>query len=235
VADIVLIDDDFRAIPTGIVEGRRILANLRRVAKLFVVKSAFAATLILTVGVAGVDYPLLPRHITLAALLTIGIPGTALALAPSTGRPPPLSLVRDLVRFSVPGGVVSALAVLAAYFGTRGLPGRSVEEARTVAVVVLVLTGLYLISLLEDEAMQRSHVRAAGVVGLMLSLLTLLVLVFAAAPVRDFFALQPLGGVEVALSLLGALFAVGALGLLGFEAPLLARRLLRGLSARPAA
>jgi magnesium-transporting ATPase (P-type) len=235
VADIVLVDDDFRALPAGIVEGRRILANIRRVAKLFVVKSAFAATLILTVGLAGVEYPLLPRHITFAALLTVGIPATTLALAPSTGRPPALSFLRDLARFSVPGGVVSALAVLAAYFGTRGLPGRTVEEARTVAVVVLVLTGLYLVSLLEDEAMQRSHVRSAGVVALMVTLLTLLVLAFAAAPVRDFFALQPLGGVEVVLSLLGATFAVGALGLLGFRAPLLARRLLRGLSARPAA
>jgi magnesium-transporting ATPase (P-type) len=232
VADIVLLRDDFRAIPAGIVEGRRILANIRRVAKLFVVKSAFAATLILTVGLAGLDYPLLPRHITFAALLTIGIPAFALALAPSTGRPPRLSFVRDLARFSVPGGVVSALAVLASYGATRSLPGRTVEEARTVSVVVLVLTGLYLVWLLEDEAMQRSNVRALGVAGLMTSLLLLLVGALAAEPVRDFFALQPLGAAELLLSLLGPVFAVGALGLLGFRAPLLARRLLRGLAVR---
>ena len=81
-------------------------------AKLFVVKSAFAATLILTVGLAGAAYPLLPRHLSLAALFTVGIPSFALALAPSRGRPPSLDFVKDLLRFSVPGGVVSALAVL---------------------------------------------------------------------------------------------------------------------------
>ena len=232
VSDIVLLRDDFRAVPAGIVEGRRILANIRRVAKLFVVKSAFAATLILTIGLAGGDYPLLPRQISFAALLTVGVPAFALALAPSTGRPPALSFMRDLAHFSVPGGIVSALAVLAAYGATRSLPGRSVEDARTVAVIVLVLTGLYLVWLLEDEAMQRSQVRALGVVGLMASLLALLAVSFALPPVRRFFALEPLGAAELLLSLLGAVFAVGALGLLGFRAPLLARRLLRGLSAR---
>ncbi len=73
-SDIVLVEDDFRSIPQGIVEGRRILLNIRRVAKLFVVKSAFAATLILTVGVAGAAYPLLPRQLSFAALFTVGLP-----------------------------------------------------------------------------------------------------------------------------------------------------------------
>ena len=87
VSDIVLGRGDYRSIPHGIAEGRRILSNIRRVAKLFVVKSAFAATLILTVGLAGSAYPLLPRHLSLAALFTVGIPSFALALAPSAGPP----------------------------------------------------------------------------------------------------------------------------------------------------
>jgi len=216
VSDIVLVANDFTAIPRGIDEGRRILANIRRVAKLFVVKSAFAATLVLTVGIAGGAYPLLPRHLSLAAALTVGIPSFALALAPSTGRPPRLEFIRDLARFSVPGGVVSALAVLAAYGATKALPGRTVADGRTVAVIVVVLTGLYLILLLEDEAMERSNVRAAAV----------------GSPfMRSFFALTRLGVVEVLLAVLGAIFAVGALGLLGFRAPLIVRRL---FAARPA-
>ena len=153
----MLVSGDYRSIPHGIAEGRRILSNIRRVAKLFVVKSAFAATLILTVGLAGSAYPLLPRHLSLAALFTVGIPSFALALAPSRGRPPSRDFVKDLLRFSVPGGVVSALAVLAAYGATKSLPDRTLEDARTVAVMVLVLTGLYLILLLEDEAIEESR------------------------------------------------------------------------------
>ena len=88
VSDIVLVEDDFRSIPQGIVEGRRILLNIRRVAKLFVVKSAFAATLILTVGVAGAAYPLLPRHLSFAALFTSACRPSCWRSRRPPGRPP---------------------------------------------------------------------------------------------------------------------------------------------------
>jgi P-type E1-E2 ATPase len=224
-SDIVLVSNNFGAIPRGIQEGRRILANIRRVAKLFVVKSAFAATLILTVGLAGAAYPLLPRHLSLAALFTVGIPAFVLALAPSTGRAPQLDFIRDLLRFSVPGGVASALAVLAAYSATRSLPGRDVADARTVAFVVLVLTGLYLVLLLEAEAMRQSRIRRGSVLMLMGAMLAGLVGVFLIEPIRNFFALQPLDVVEVLLAVLALAFTVGALGLAGLRAPFLAWRL----------
>ena len=233
ISDIVLISGDYRSIPRGIAEGRRILSNIRRVAKLFVVKSAFAATLILTVGLAGSAYPLLPRHLSLAALFTVGIPSFALALAPSRGRPPSLDFVKDLLRFSVPGGVVSALAVLAAYGATKSLPDRTLEDARTVAVIVLVLTGLYLILLLEDEAIEESSQRAMGVAVLMVSLLAGFIACFSLPGTREFFELSVPGPIEVLLALLATCFAIGALGLLGFRAPLVARRLFGDKGPKP--
>jgi magnesium-transporting ATPase (P-type) len=223
VSDIVLVQDDFRSIPEGVVEGRRILQNIRRVAKLFVVKSAFAATLILTVGVSGAAYPLLPRHLSFAALFTVGIPAFALALAPSTGRPPRRDFMRDLLRFSVPGGVVSGLAVIVAYAFARSVS--DVATGRTVALVVLVLTGLYLVLLLEDEAMQESKVRARSVLLLMGLLLLGFVAAFLIQPLRDFFALQPLGPIEILIALGAFAFAVGVFGLLRFRIPLIAQRL----------
>jgi magnesium-transporting ATPase (P-type) len=223
VSDIVLVEDDFLAIPQGIVEGRRILLNIRRVAKLFVVKSAFAATLILTIGLSGAAYPLLPRHLSFAALFTIGLPAFALALAPSTGRPPRRNFTRDLMRFSVPGGVVSALAVIVAYAFARSVS--DVETGRTVALVVLVLTGLYLVLLLEDEAMQESKVRARSVLALMAVLLTGFVGAFLIEPVRDFFALAPLGPTEIMIALGAFVFSVGVFGMLRFRIPIVAQRL----------
>ncbi len=59
--------------------------NLQRVAKLFVTKSVFAVVLILSIGLTPIAYPLLPRHLTIAAAITIGIPAFFLALAPSGG------------------------------------------------------------------------------------------------------------------------------------------------------
>ncbi len=67
VSDLVLISGDFGVVPTLVAEGRRALRNLQRVTKLYVTKSAFAAFLILTIGISSDAYPLLPRHFTLAA------------------------------------------------------------------------------------------------------------------------------------------------------------------------
>ena len=86
VADLVLVRGDFASVPALVAEGRKVLRNLQRVAKLFVAKSAFAFFLVLSIGLTPQAYPLLPRHLTLAAALTIGIPAFFLALAPSEGR-----------------------------------------------------------------------------------------------------------------------------------------------------
>ena len=85
VSDVVLVNGDFAAIPAMVAEGRRILRNIQRVTKLFVTKSVFAAFVIVAIGITPVDYPLLPRHLTLVGALTVGIPAFFLALAPSDG------------------------------------------------------------------------------------------------------------------------------------------------------
>ena len=104
VADVVLVRGGFGVVPQMVAEGRRLLRNLQRVAKLFVTKSVFASVLILSVGLTPIAYPLLPRHLTLAASLTIGIPAFFLALAPSTGTFHSTSFLRDVARFAVPAG-----------------------------------------------------------------------------------------------------------------------------------
>ncbi len=227
VSDIVLINGSFASLPAGVAEGRRILSNIRRVAKLFVVKSTFAATLVLTIGLSGAAYPLLPRHLTLAAAFTVGIPAFVLAIAPSVGRPTEVPFLRDLLRFSVPGGIVSAIGVVAAYGITRSLPGRSIEDGRSAALLVLVFVGLYLILLLEDEAIEESEVRAWGVGVLMGALIVGAIVAFALPPVAGFFAISPPDFAEWVVILGATALAIGTLGALGFRAPLFIRALTR--------
>jgi cation-transporting P-type ATPase E len=115
VSDPVLISGDFDAIPALMGEGRQALRNLSRVAKLYVTKSAFAAFLILTIGTSSEAYPLLPRHLSLAATLTIGIPTFFLALAPSSGSWQPERFVRGVARFAVPAGVIVGTGTVTGY------------------------------------------------------------------------------------------------------------------------
>jgi P-type E1-E2 ATPase len=198
VADIVLVRGEFSAVPSMVEEGRKILRNLQRVAKLFVSKSAFAAFLILSIGLTPIAYPLLPRHLTLAATLAVGVPSFFLALAPSSGRLPSAGFLRDVGRFAVPAGTAAGLGVLSSYLFSFSVLDLGLVEARTVAVSVLILVGLYLILVLEAAGRRRS----AAVTTLCLALLGAYGVALALPFTREFFELA-LPGVTGWLTVLG--------------------------------
>ena len=104
VADVVLLKDQFSRLPEAVGEGRRIARNIHRLGRLYLTKTVYAATLILLVAVPGFAFPFLPRHLTLAAFLTIGIPSFVLALLPSDGPLYRGRLLRALAAFAVPAG-----------------------------------------------------------------------------------------------------------------------------------
>ena len=114
VAELVLMDGRFATLPAVMAEGRRVIANIERVAKVFVTKTVYATVLALAVGLAGLAFPFLPRHLTLISSLTIGIPGFFLALEPSTQRSHP-GFVRRTLAFAIPAGLTAALGTLVAY------------------------------------------------------------------------------------------------------------------------
>jgi P-type E1-E2 ATPase len=207
VADVVLVSGDFSAVPAMVAEGRKIIRNVQRVTKLFVAKSVFAAFLVLLVGVTATPYPLLPRHLTLAAMLTIGIPGFFLALAPSSGPWRTSGFLRDVARFAVPAGTAAGLGVLAAYQFSLSVVEAQLIDARTVATSVLVLVGLYLVLALEASEARRGR----AVLAFCLALLTAYMLVLAWSWSRGFFELAVPGPWELIAILGGTGLAVAGL------------------------
>jgi cation-transporting ATPase E len=149
VSDVVLTSGGFAALPAMVAEGRQILRNIGRVARLYVTKSAFAAFLILTIGTTPTAYPLLPRHFSLAATLTVGIPTFLLALAPSSGRWDLGDFRKRVARFAVPAGVMAGVGVVASYLFALHALDFGVRDSRAIATTVLVTTGLYLVLVLE--------------------------------------------------------------------------------------
>ena len=123
VADGVLVSDVFSAIPRAIGEGRQIIRNVQRVAKLFVTKSVFAAFVIITFGLTTAGFPLLPRHLSLAGVFTVGIPGFALALSRDSAPPDSEPFLRSVARFSIPAGIVTGAATLVAYLAVAPVKG----------------------------------------------------------------------------------------------------------------
>jgi cation-transporting P-type ATPase E len=204
VADLVLVEGDFAVVPQLVAEGRRILRNVQRVAKLFVSKSVFAAAILLALGLSTLPYPFLPRHLSLASSFAIGIPAFLLALAPSAGRWRPTGFLREVARFAVPGGLAMALATIAAYVLALNAFGFSTIDARTVATSVLVYVGLYLVWLLERAS--SLHPRLVGALCLLLGAGYVAMLLL--PPTRRFFALSGPEPAIVALS--AAAIALGA-------------------------
>ena len=202
VADIVLLSDQFSMLPRAVAEGRRIARNIHRLGRLYMTKSVYAAVLIALTSVFGLTFPFLPRHLTVAAFLTIGIPSLVLALAPSEGPLYRGRLLRALAAFAVPAGVGIAVASMLAMFFVDSLGGGTVEEGRTAATTTLIVLGLCFILLLE-RGPGREHITIQTYMLAMIAVLgALFAAVFAMAPVREFFELELLSAAQWFLSLL---------------------------------
>ena len=147
VGRLVLLDSDFGVVPWILGEGRRVIANVQRVANLFVTKTVYAALLALAIGLSGLPYPFYPRHLTVVSSLTIGIPGFFLALAPGAPRARP-GYVSRVLRFALPSGLVAGAATLGAFLAARDLGGATTAQARTVATWSLLVLGLVVLVLI---------------------------------------------------------------------------------------
>lgn len=181
VAQLVLMDGKFSHMPRVVAEGRRVIANIERVASLFIIKNIYSAMLALAVSVARVPYPFLPRHLTLISSFTIGIPAFFLALAPNNTRYQP-GFLKRVLRFSIPTGLVTSAAIYISYEGARAL-NIEVNQARTAACVTTVVVGLVAIGLLARPLTQLK-LALIGAMGVFFALALVI------APIRDFFALK---------------------------------------------
>jgi magnesium-transporting ATPase (P-type) len=204
VADVVLLKDQFSRLPEAVGEGRRIARNIHRLGRLYLTKTVYAATLILLVSIPGFAFPFLPRHLTVAAFITIGIPSFVLALAPSDGPLYRGRLLRALAAFAVPAGVATALASILSFFLVDTVAGASLEAGRTAATTTLIVLGLAFVLLLE-RGPGREHIAIQSyMLAMVAGLGALFALILAAAPVREFFEMELLSATEWFLALLAA-------------------------------
>ncbi|MDQ1379316.1 MAG: cation-transporting P-type ATPase, partial [Actinomycetota bacterium] len=145
VAQVVLLDGRFASMPGVVAEGRRVIANVERVANLFVTKTFYAMILAIAIGAARWPYPFLPRHLTIVSSLTIGIPAFFLALAPNNRRYEP-GFVRRVLLIAAPAGAVAAAATFVSYAIARR--SENVLDSRTAATITLLIVGLWVLNLL---------------------------------------------------------------------------------------
>jgi cation-transporting ATPase E len=181
VAQLVLLDDQFATMPGVVAEGRRVTANIERVANLFITKTVWATLLAIAVGIALWPYPFLPRHLTIIDTLTIGVPSFFLALAPNTRRYVP-GFVDRVLRFAIPAGALAAIVGFSAFAVAR-LNDLPLVQQRTGATIVMLMMSLcVLVILAAPLTWRRTLLVALMIVGF--------VLLFPIPSVRDFYELK---------------------------------------------
>lgn len=180
VARIVLLDGRFEHLPGVVAEGRQVIANIERVSMLFLTKTAYATVLAIVFGITVMQFPFLPRQLSIIDGLTIGIPAFFLALMHNPRRYIPGFLRRSL-SFAVPAGVIVGLA-LWWYASTAHGAGIPQDELRTGATLILTIVGLWVLVVL-SRPIDGWKIVIVG--AMMLGL----ILVYAVPPARDFLGL----------------------------------------------
>ncbi|MFE2979915.1 HAD-IC family P-type ATPase [Streptomyces sp. NPDC059258] len=189
VAQIVLLNNSFATLPSVVAEGRRVIGNITRVATLFLTKTVYSVLLAILVVCTQVEYPFLPRHLTLLSTLTIGVPAFFLALAPNKERAQP-QFVRRVMRYAIPSGVIAATATFATYLVARHhYSGEGALAAETsAATLTLFLVSMWVLAII---ARPYTWWRIGLVAAMGLGFLIVLVVPW----LQDFFALKLVGGV----------------------------------------
>ncbi|MEU8894264.1 HAD-IC family P-type ATPase [Nocardia sp. NPDC048505] len=218
VAQIVLLDNKFATLPYVVGEGRRVIGNIERVSNLFLTKTVYSVLLAFLVGVAGVGsqifhyealgYPFLPRHVTIAAWFTIGIPAFVLSLAPNNERAR-TGFVSRVMRQAVPSGIVIGVATFIAYLIAYEGPDASETErvqASTTALITLIMIAVWVLAIVARPYVWWKVVLLGASVAAY-------VFLFSTPFTREFFKLDPSN-----VRLTTAAFACGLVGIVLVEA-----------------
>ena len=231
IAQVVLVDSKFSHLPDVVARGRQVMANMERVASLFLVKTVYSALISLGVVLSQTPFPYLPRHITYLGALTIGMPAFILALAPNTRRYIPGFLGR-VVRFALPGGIAVALSILLSTWILPGAMGWDITgnpadlaKLRAVNAIILFVLGILVLARVAQpltgwRGLMVLAFAAAGALGMIIPF------------IRRFFALIVPGGSMLVAVLIALAIAAVIFFICVGTARMLARRGKAGIAAR---
>ncbi|HET6573894.1 MAG TPA: HAD-IC family P-type ATPase [Fimbriiglobus sp.] len=202
VAAVVLETNDFGLLPAMLDEGRVIVNNLRRAAKLFLLKNVYTVLLVVAaLGLLDLGFPYLPQQVTLLNALTIGGPALLIMASKAQPRPGPRpAFLREVGWYAVAAGLVTGTAGLVVWLVSARQLGHDFRTQQTLLLTTLVLAGLGNV-LIAGEGERRLVVWAALAVPVYAAVMYL-------PPTQFFFELAPLTLPQWALAAGAAAVAV---------------------------
>ena len=251
VADMILIDDNFSALPKALVEGRRTVSGMRDILKLYLTRNFTLAILFIALFLVFGNIPMMPIQNTFYAFISVSIMAFFMTLFSKAEKNSEL-ILPDVLRYCIPSSLIIAafslmvygtvwFAVSQGYFDLSGVDvdkfswhGSSIAEcaARTAMVLFVSIGGLFQIFIIcprwrflsVDGRTNKSFVPAI-ITLLILGLVTAMFMFFPVVA-TDLVDLVPLP-LELYLYIIGAIAA-----LLIVEIVVLKRNLLAKLIGR---
>lgn len=142
-ANIVLLNNDFSAIPHVVDEGRRVINNITRASTMYLVKTVFSILISIYVVLKLETYPFLPIHLTLLSAIGVGIPTFLFQLEPSFER-----ISGDFIKQSFKKALPSSIAIFVTAILCLFLKQyHMIDMARFFGILVLLTGYVYLITL----------------------------------------------------------------------------------------
>jgi cation-transporting ATPase E len=204
VADIVLLDDSFAVLPSTFLEGQRIRNGMQSVFRLFLVRTVSMIAVILAVAALAHEFPVTPRHTSILAGLTVGIPALAFA---AWAKPEQTSryILGSVLPFVLPAALTIALLGTVTYGITLDRLG--LDEARSALTTVATVAGIALIPFAADRpelwGTLKGLVNDKRYLWLVAAMAGALVAATVVPAFRDFFELTLLSVEEYALMAVG--------------------------------
>ncbi|NJL90744.1 MAG: HAD-IC family P-type ATPase [Coleofasciculaceae cyanobacterium SM2_1_6] len=164
VADIVLLQDSFGALPFTFLEGQKIHNGIVDVVKLFLIRSISMTMIIFASSIVVDHFPFVNKHTALVSLVGVGFPAMAIPLWSKPGvsakNGSRRSLVRNILHFTVPASLTLACVGIFVYLRylfdyQDSLPPQITLDQldytipRSALVTVLVFCQLFLIPFLK--------------------------------------------------------------------------------------
>lgn len=205
ISQIVLVDSNFAAMPSVVMEGRRVINNIERSAALFLVKNIFSFLLAVTTLIFSLTYPITPSQLSLFNIMFIGVPSFVFALEPNT------ALVRgkflkNVILSAFPAGLTDFFAVLAVIMISTRL-GIPTDQMATSATLILAFVGLMM---LVKTGWPLNALRKALIIAMVAGF------TLGAIILRDLFTMTALSGSAVWLTLAVAAASIPVMLLLSY-------------------
>jgi len=193
VAGLVLENNNFQLLPQTLEEGRTIVRNLRRAAKLFLLKNVYALLLIIGgVLLLRKPFPFLPQQVTLLNFLTIGLPALLITLTREpSALPRKRGFLSEVGGFALRTGIVMAVAGLVLLVWS-GRVWSEEKDQRTIVLTGLILLGATALWRVLKDGEERPLASDAKLRWLALGVVPVYLLVMYTPWPADFFQLTAL-------------------------------------------